>query len=78
MLQHACNCKLLYFIDLINKMIKWLEKHKHHIFLKQEQWLLANFYLNTKVKIRVLHSQILHKSFIWTRSNSDRHGARYM
>jgi hypothetical protein len=36
-------------------MNKCLEKHKHFIFLKQEQWLLSKFLLNSKVKITVLH-----------------------
>jgi hypothetical protein len=36
-------------------MIKCLENHKHLIFLKQEQMVDKQFfYLNSKVKIRVL------------------------
>jgi hypothetical protein len=51
MLQHVCNSKLLYFIILINKMIKCLEKHKHLIFLKQERLLLSKFLIKHKGEI---------------------------
>jgi hypothetical protein len=51
MLQHVCNSKLLYFIILINKMIKCLEKHKHLIFLKQERRLLSKFLIKHKGEI---------------------------
>jgi hypothetical protein len=29
-------------------MIKRLEKHKYHIFLKQEEWLLSKFLFKLK------------------------------